>query len=479
MRTTGFRPTPPPEGRAPRSRDLLVGVLAIQVVFTLITAAALIVDPSGILAHPGARMLAGALVLLPIAVAGLLALRFHRSHCSERMLARVTTQLMDTVLSTSREWLWAVDDQGNFTFSSPASTTLFGYSPSELVGNHCSMVIDLDDLERALAAAPASPDPDGPSGAVVRCRHRDGREVWLESSAHARSTADGHPGGFEGTSRPVPPETAQEAAAARSRATIRGIIDGNRLLTAFQPIHRLVTGKIVGVEALTRFVSDDGANAEYWFNEAAAVGLAAELEIAALQTALVTAQELPSGIYVALNISPATCLDPRLPGILESSCVPLDRIILELTERLEVSEYGPLISALAPLRQLGLRVAVDDAGSGFASMRHVLHIRPDIIKLDRSLISGIDDDLGQRALGAALAAFARQIGATLVAEGIETQAELTAVTALGLTAGQGYFFGRPSVHPREWAAWHDGQKSTVPTSDTGAQPVTDAGSRSG
>jgi PAS domain S-box-containing protein len=479
MRTTGFRPTTPPEGRAPRSRDLLVGVLAIQVVFTLITAAALIVDPSGILAHPGARMLAGALVLLPIAVAGLLALRFHRSHCSERMLARATTQLMDTVLSTSREWLWAVDDQGNFTFSSPASTTLFGYSPSELVGNHCSMVIDLDDLERALAAAPASPDPDGPSGAVVRCRHRDGRQVWLESSAHARSAADGHPGGFEGTSRPVPPETAQEAAAARSRATIRGIIDGNRLLTAFQPIHRLVTGKIVGVEALTRFVSDDGANAEYWFNEAAAVGLAAELEIAALQTALVTAQELPSGIYVALNISPATCLDPRLPGILESSCVPLDRIILELTERLEVSEYGPLISALAPLRQLGLRVAVDDAGSGFASMRHVLHIRPDIIKLDRSLISGIDDDLGQRALGAALAEFARQIGATLVAEGIETQAELTAVTALGLTAGQGYFFGRPSVHPREWAAWHDGQEPSAPTSDTGAQPVADTGSRSG
>jgi len=159
--------------------------------------------------------------------------------------------------------------------------------------------------------------------------------------------------------------------------------------------------------------------------------------------------------------------------------VPLARIILELTERLEVSEYGPLISALAPLRQLGLRVAVDDAGSGFSSMRHVLHIRPDIIKLDRSLISGIDDDLGQRALGAALAEFARQIGATLVAEGIETQAELTAVTALGLAAGQGYFFGRPSINPREWAAWHDGQDPAEPMSDTGAQPVTDTGSRSG
>ena len=479
MRTTGSRSMTRMEGGVPRSRDLLVGVLAIQVVFTLITAAAVIADPSGILNHPGARLLAGSLVLMPIAVAGFLALRFHRSHRSERMRARATTQLMDTVLNTSREWLWAIDDQGNFTFSSPASTSLFGYSPSELIGNHCSMVIDLDDLERAMAAVAATPDRDGLSGAVMCCRHRDGSQVWLESSPHARSAGDGQSGGLEGTSRPVPPETAQEAAASRSRARIGEMIDRSMLLTAFQPIHRLVTGTIVGAEALTRFVSDEGASSEFWFSEATAVGLAAELEIAALQTALVAAQELPPGIYVALNVSPATCLDPRLPGILESSCVPLDRIILELTERLEVSEYGPLISVLAPLRQRGLRVAVDDAGSGFSSMRHVLHIRPDIIKLDRSLISGIDDDLGQRALGAALAEFARQIGATLVAEGIETQAELTAVTGLGLTAGQGYFFGRPSVNPREWAAWHGSQEPTAPPDDTDARPAKGTGSRSG
>jgi EAL domain-containing protein (putative c-di-GMP-specific phosphodiesterase class I) len=160
-------------------------------------------------------------------------------------------------------------------------------------------------------------------------------------------------------------------------------------------------------------------------------------------------------IYVALNISPATCLDPRLPGILERSCLCLDHIVLELTERLEVSEYGPLISAIAPLRHLGLRIAVDDAGSGFASMRHILHIRPGIINLDRSLITGIDDDQGQHALGAALAEFARQIGATLIAEGIETQAELTAVARIGMTAGQGYLIGRPSVHPGDWATWQE------------------------
>jgi EAL domain-containing protein (putative c-di-GMP-specific phosphodiesterase class I) len=139
--------------------------------------------------------------------------------------------------------------------------------------------------------------------------------------------------------------------------------------------------------------------------------------------------------------------------MLARSDLPLGRIVLELTERLEVSEYGPLLAALTPLRECGLRIAVDDAGSGFASMRHVLHIRPDIIKLDRSLIAGIDDDQGQRALGAAMAEFARQTGATIVAEGIETQEELAAVSGLGMTAGQGYLLGRPCVHPREWAAW--------------------------
>jgi PAS domain S-box-containing protein len=440
----------------PRVRDALTCVLAIQVIFALTAGAALIVDPAGILDRPGVQVLAGLFVLMPIAVACFLALRFRRNYRSERIRTRNVSRLMATVLSTSREWVWAVDDQWKFTFSSPASAGLLGYPPAELIGQPCSIVIELDDLARARRAVNTSPDPGGPSwsGVIVRCRHRDGSAVWMEMAGTIRPAADGQGGGFEGTSRLLPPESAQEAAASHSRTRIREMIEGKMLLTAFQPIHSLATGHLIGVEALTRFVSDDGADAEHCFSEAAAVGLAAELDVAAVETALEAAHELPQRIYVALNISPTTCLDPRLPGILDRSSLPLDRIVLELTERLEVSEYGPLIAALAPLRKRGLRVAVDDAGSGFASMRHVLHVRPDIIKLDRSLIAGIDDDQGQRALGAALAEFARQIGATLVAEGIETQAELAAVTRIGMTAGQGYLLGRPSVHPREWAAWH-------------------------
>lgn len=248
-------------------------------------------------------------------------------------------------------------------------------------------------------------------------------------------------------------ETAREAAAALSRTRIRAMIDGNKLLTAYQPIHNLAAGHIIGAEALTRFLSEDRTGPECWFEEAASVGLSEDLEIAALETALKAAPGLPPSMYVALNVSPSTCLDPRLPGILERSGLALHRIVLELTERLEVEEYRPLISALEPLRRRGLRIAIDDAGSGFASMRHVLHIRPDIIKLDRTLITGIHDDEGRQAFGAAMAEFARRLGATLVAEGIETEAELAAVTELGMTAGQGYLLGRPTVDEHEWENW--------------------------
>jgi EAL domain-containing protein (putative c-di-GMP-specific phosphodiesterase class I) len=239
----------------------------------------------------------------------------------------------------------------------------------------------------------------------------------------------------------------------RSRRRIEAILGDRMLLTAFQPIHELSSRNVIGVEALTRFVSDDGASADHWFNEAAAVGLGPDLEFAALQAALVAAEQLPENVYVALNLSPATCLDPRLRAFVEQSQLAVDRIVIELTERLAEDEYDPVVAALAPLRMLGLRVAVDGAGAGFGSMSQVTHLSPDIIKLDRNLIAGIDRGAGQKTLGAAMVEFARQIGADLVAEGIETQAELDAVKELGMTTGQGYLLGRPSVQPLDWAAW--------------------------
>ena len=435
-----------------RSRDVLACFLAVQAVFAMTAGGVLILDPA-VTARPGLQLLLASLILIPILVAGFLALRFHRCHRAERASARGAAQLMDAVLTTSHEWLWALDAQGNFIFSGPTGIDLTGYHPSELVGKHFSVVADVEDFPAAIRSLIDAPGVEGHAQGIVRCRHRDGGSVWIESSTHNRPVRAGQPAGLVGTSRRVPVETAREAAAALSRARIRAMIDGNRMLTAFQPIKNLAAGHIIGAEALTRFVSEDGTGPDYWFEEAAAVGLAEDLEIAALETALKAAKALPPGIYVALNASPATCLDPLLPGILERSGLALDRIVLELTERLEVEEYCPLISALEPLRRRGLRIAIDDAGSGFASMRHVLHIRPDIIKMDRTLITGIHDDEGRQALGAAMAEFARRLGATVVAEGIETEAELAAVTEIGMTAGQGYLLGRPTIDERDWENW--------------------------
>jgi PAS domain S-box-containing protein len=447
-----------PAGNASRGlsgRHVLVCLFTVQVALALSAAAALILIPSALFHHPAFQILAGYLALILVAATVLGTLRYLRGHRRDRMRGQVAADLIDTVLSTSREWLWVLDEKGQFTFSSRASATLLGYEPGELVGKPVGMVIEVEDLARARQSVAALQDQDRPgwAGVIVRCRHRHGSPVWVEVSGRTRRAADGTPAGFEGTSRLLSPRTAEEAATTRSRARIREIISGQRLLTAFQPIHDLVAGRVLGVEALSRFVSDDGVGADYWFGEATAVGLGTELEFAALETALKAAEELPPSLYVALNVSPDTCLDPRLPQVLDDSHVSLDRIVLELTERLPVEEYSLLTAALEPLRQRGLRIAVDDAGSGFASMRHILHLRPDIIKLDRSLIAGIRDNTGQHALGAAMVEFAKQINATLVAEGIETPAELSAVTGLGMTAGQGYLLGRPSIQPRDWATW--------------------------
>ncbi|MFF1382185.1 EAL domain-containing protein [Arthrobacter sp. NPDC058288] len=436
-------------------RNILTCVLAVQAALVLSTAAALLLLPLVPFTPSAAQIIAGSLVVILIHAAALYIMRLVKARRRERIRAKGAVELIDTVLCTSREWLWAVDDLGYFTFSSSASQTLLGYHASELIGKPCSMVIEADDLVRARETVQSSQETDTSlwTGVIVRCRHRDGSTVWMESSGKTRPAAAGQRGGSHGTSRLLAGRTAEEAAADHSRARIREVIDGQLLFTAFQPIHDLGSGNVIGVEALSRFVSDNGAPAEYWFNEATAVGLGPQLEFAAMEAALSAAHDLPAGVYLALNLSPATCLDRRLQGTLALSPVPLDRIVLELTERLEVEDYGVLTAELAPLRRRGLRIAVDDAGSGFASMRHILHLRPDIIKLDRSLIAGINEDIGQHALGAAMVEFARQTRATLVAEGIETAAELAAVTGLGMTAGQGYFLGRPTIQPEEWAKW--------------------------
>ena len=270
----------------------------------------------------------------------------------------------------------------------------------------------------------------------------------------------------EGVAVTVEPSRAAEVPAPvpftrRSRNKIEAVLGDKMLMTAFQPVRQLPDGQVIGVEALTRFVSDDGASADHWFNEAEAVGLGADLEIAALLRALTAAHSVPEPLFIALNLTPATCLDPRIHGLLEHSQLPMDRIIIELTGQVASDQYPSLSAALTPLRSRGLRLAVDGAGAGFTSMDQILELSPDIIKLDRRFIENIEHSEGQRLRGAAMAELAHYIGAELTAEGIETVAELSAVTELGMTAAQGYLLGRPSVHPLDWNSWIRSESETA------------------
>ena len=210
---------------------------------------------------------------------------------------------------------------------------------------------------------------------------------------------------------------------------------------ALQPIVALPSGEIAGYEALARFDVEPEQTPDRWFADAESVGMRPELELAAIGRALEEFPYLAPETYLSLNVSPATLLDPGLDEILPKSIRP--RIVLELTEHAPITSYEALAVALAPLRADGVRLAVDDAGAGFASLRHILKLAPDLIKIDQSLTKGIEHDHRVRALASAIITFARETGVGVVAEGIETTSQLVELRALGATSGQGYLFGRP------------------------------------
>lgn len=226
---------------------------------------------------------------------------------------------------------------------------------------------------------------------------------------------------------------------------IRAALEPGAIRTVFQPIVDLETGDTVGFEALSRFEIAPRHPPDFWFMTAGELGLLEELELAAIRTAAARFDELPLGSYLSLNVSPQTVLSEHLrPALLG---VPPDRMVLEVTEHAAVPDYGALQAALAPIRLRGGRLAVDDAGAGFASLRHILQLEPNAIKLDLSITRDIDTDRARRALASALVSYAREMGISLIAEGIETRAELEAVRSLGVRYGQGYFLGRPAPDP--------------------------------
>ena len=238
-------------------------------------------------------------------------------------------------------------------------------------------------------------------------------------------------------------ERAEELSAITDR--VRAVLTKGGPRVVFQPIVEITSGSVVGYEALSRF--DDGRAPDEWFHDAARAGLGVDLELAAVRNALGALPTLPESAYLSVNVSPDALHHPGVIDLVAASAA--DRVVIELTEHLALEDYDHYRAVIAELRAVGARVAVDDAGSGYASFRHIVDLGPDIIKVDRSLVHGVHLDPARRSLMTAFAAFARDLGATLIAEGVERPEEEAALQHWGVRFAQGWLYGRPQALPQQ------------------------------
>lgn len=222
---------------------------------------------------------------------------------------------------------------------------------------------------------------------------------------------------------------------------IDGALKSDALQMVYQPIVDVTTNCVVGFESLARFMTEPYRTPDTWFVDAASVGRAVELETIAIRKALIALALFPPSVYLTVNASPDVIINGDLAGTLRG--LPLDRVVVEVTEHQVIEKYEDIAEVMAPLQKQGLRIAIDDAGAGYASFRHVVNLHPEIVKLDISITRGIDCDRSRRALAAALCGFAAETGCSIVAEGVETEGELAVIKALGITKVQGYHLGRP------------------------------------
>jgi EAL domain-containing protein (putative c-di-GMP-specific phosphodiesterase class I) len=226
----------------------------------------------------------------------------------------------------------------------------------------------------------------------------------------------------------------------KERRRIEATIAAGAFRPVFQPIVDLSTGLTVGFEALTRF--DDGCPPDRTFAAALECGMGIDLELATLRAAVRESAHLPPGTWLSVNVSPALLASPsRLETLLREQG---GQIVVEITEHEAITDYARLRRAMVELGPR-VRLAVDDAGAGIANFNHLVELRPSFVKIDVSLVRGVDRDPSRQAVVVGLVHFAAKSGCEVLAEGIETEAERATVAELGVTLGQGYLLGRPAA----------------------------------
>lgn len=442
----------------PEGARRVVGRLSAAIVGQVVlTSAVLFFEVQDVVRRGGPIETHEVLVLATLAWLPLLFIAVRQTRQLQRDLAQWaedSDQRYGQIVNVSSEWIWSIDAVGRFTSSNRVVEAMTGYTTDEVLGVDALAFVHADyrdGVEREAYAALGA--GRGWSHWLLHWVHRDGRVLLLESTATPSRNGDGEIVGYRGATRDVTEEFSRQEAAAEQRkveqerlAAIRSVLDNpDDLSIVFQPIVAADDLAAAGVEALARFTAAPIRGPDVWFAEAHRLGLGGELELLAIRRALAHGRDLPAGCYLSLNASPTTLLDPALAATLRQGSLGPHRLVVELTEHAQVADYDQLARALAPLRASGMRLAIDDAGAGYASLRHILQLRPDVVKLDRQLIDGLDGDPVRRSLVAAMVAFSREIGARLVAEGVERAEELKTLQELGVHYAQGYLLGRPAA----------------------------------
>lgn len=372
----------------------------------------------------------------------------------------------DGFFDLSTDLMATASADGYFVRLNPAWRATLGYDLAELRSRPFVEFVHPDDRAATVVeATEVATEGKVSLNFVNRYRHRDGSYRWLEWTA--TPSADGSL--LYGAARDVtarkeeeerhqaPIRVARERLA-EARQAIDLTIADRRFRPVFQPVVDLSSGDVVGFEALTRF--DDGSRPNEVFASANECGLGMELEAATLEAALEAARQLPSNAWLSLNVSPSfLCEVETLQGALSGSS---RAIVLEITEHEVIGAYGPCREALARLGPK-VRLAVDDAGAGIANFNHLVELRPHFVKIDASLVRGLDTDSGRAAVVVGLAHFAAAGGCRVIAEGIETDAERATVAGLGVGLGQGYLLGRPAA-AESWSASRGPSREKTPVS---------------
>jgi EAL domain-containing protein (putative c-di-GMP-specific phosphodiesterase class I) len=245
---------------------------------------------------------------------------------------------------------------------------------------------------------------------------------------------------------------------ARQHQAISLLIAQTPFAIAYQPVVDLASGLILGLEALARFPAPFGPP-DQTFAAAHDVGLGISLERVAARQGATIIPRLGTEQFVGLNLSPRVLINVEEATLAETT--RLDQVVLEITEHELVRDYAELRAVLDRLRDRGLRLAIDDAGAGFASLHHIVELQPDFIKIDRSLVHGVAADRARRTVVSSFRLLAQELDATVIAEGVEASEDLVALRDLGVGAAQGYLLARPSSDPDVIGSWTDNTDSAM------------------